>query len=144
MNLTLKLQRFTHIRASRKCSQCFTFSTFYVTALFQNGFNKHILKIQHTIPHNDKVKKFSLILIDLPKLRTKIHVHKYSQPLLYTLLKHLWLQLWCYKLGTPILGQPLSSLQDLKLHQVGCKFIIVFHFSFLFRLDFLFSNSVKF
>ncbi len=43
------------------------------------------------------------------KTKEKIsHVHKYSQPLLNTLLKQLWQQLqprvWCYKLGTSIFG----------------------------------------
>uniref|UniRef100_A0A8C4X880 Titin n=1 Tax=Erpetoichthys calabaricus TaxID=27687 RepID=A0A8C4X880_ERPCA len=41
--------------ASRKYSQCITFSTFcYVTALFQNGLHSFFfLRILHTTPHND-------------------------------------------------------------------------------------------
>ena len=45
-----------------KYSQRFTFSTLcYITALFQNWFNSFFLRILHTIPHNDKVKKVCFI-----------------------------------------------------------------------------------
>ena len=50
--------------------------------------------------------------------------HKYSDPLLSSLLKHLWqrLQPWVfYKLGTPVFGEllPFFSTDPLKLCQVG-------------------------
>ena len=57
------------------------------------------------------------------------HLHKYSDPLLSALLKHLASDyyslksslVWHYKLGTPIFGEflPLSSGDPLKLCQVG-------------------------
>ena len=43
----------------------------------------------HTIPHNDKAKAVFCKCIN--KIKTEIlHLHKYSDPLLSTLLKHLW------------------------------------------------------
>ena len=54
------------------------------------------LKILHTTPHNDNMKKFFEMFANLLKIKKEItctHVHKYSQPLLNTLLMHLWQQL---------------------------------------------------
>ncbi len=78
--------------AARKFSQCFTFSTFcYVTALFQMDQIIIFLRILQTIPHNDNVKEVCLKSLQMYFLKNKkkSHVHKYSQPLLNTLLKHL-------------------------------------------------------
>ena len=54
------------------------------------------------------------------------HLHTYTDPLLSTLLKHLWCSLesswvWRYTLGTPVFGEFLTffSADPLKLCQVG-------------------------
>ncbi len=83
--------------ASGKYSQRFTFSTFcYVIALFQNGWNSLFSsKFYKQYPIMTMWKKFVWNLCKFIKIkkRKKSHVHKYSQPLLNTLLKHLWHQL---------------------------------------------------
>lgn len=48
------------------------------------------LQIIQTITYNDNVKSFFVKSLQIYK---KKHVHKYSQPLLNTLLKHVWQQL---------------------------------------------------
>ena len=47
----------------------------------------------NTTHHNDNMKKFFLNVCKFIKNKKKSHVHNYSQPLLNTLLMHLWHQL---------------------------------------------------
>ncbi len=77
--------------ASGKYSQRFTFSTFcYVIALFQNGWNSLFSsKFYKQYPIMTMWKKFVWNLCKFIKIkkRKKSHVHKYSQPLLNTIVE---------------------------------------------------------
>jgi hypothetical protein len=82
-----------------KYSDPLTYSTLcYFTAVFENGLNCLFLHTinPYTIPHNDKAKNRFLKCWKIYKKNTKTeisHLHKYSDPLLSTLLKHLWQRL---------------------------------------------------
>ncbi len=111
----------------------FIYSAFRKYSTFYSLIPKWIkfiisLKILQTIPHNDKVKEICLKSLQIYKnkkmgKKKKSHAHKYSQPLLNTLLKHLWHQLQPQVFLSMMLNTSLahlflgsfshSSLQDL-------------------------------
>ena len=78
--------------------------------------------------------------------KLKLHLHQYSDPLLSTLLKHLW-QRWQHgvflgmTLGTPVFGefQPFFSADPLQLYQGGWGALLHSYFQSLQRCSIWFK-----